>query len=131
MSGTPILAERVTKDHRAGFWCQWVRVLGRTSRAMLLRLNLRSGQAALARAALVGLLALLVRVAFVLDFAPRPLFDSNLATGTDMEFLVGWARRIASAASGGRRPPAQVSVRRWGSWALVKAGARSNCRSCR
>jgi len=95
MSGTPTRAERVTKDHRAGFWCQWVRVLGRTSRAMLLRLNLRSGQAALARAALVGLLALLVRVAFVLDFAPRPLFDSNLATGTDMEFLVGWARRIA------------------------------------
>jgi 4-amino-4-deoxy-L-arabinose transferase-like glycosyltransferase len=65
-------------------------------RGMFLHLNLPSGHAALARAALIGLLALLVRLVFVLDFAPRPLFDANLATGTDMEFLIGWARRIAS-----------------------------------
>jgi tetratricopeptide (TPR) repeat protein len=96
MGGIAIRGEGLTKDHWASFWGGWVRVLARTSRGMLLRLHLRSGQAALARAALVGLLALLVRVAFVLDFAPRPLFDANLATGTDMEVLVGWARRIAS-----------------------------------
>lgn len=66
------------------------------SRAMLVGLNLRPGQVVLARAALIGLLAAAVRVAFVLDFAARPLFDANLATGTDMEFLVGWARRIAA-----------------------------------
>lgn len=95
MNGIAIEAEGLTKDHQAGFWCRWVWALGRTSGGMLIRLNLRSGQAALARAALVGLLALLVRVAFVLDFASRPLFDANLATGTDMEFLIGWARRVA------------------------------------
>jgi hypothetical protein len=37
----------------------------------------------------------LVRVVFVLDFASHPLFDINLVSGTDMEFLVSWARRIA------------------------------------
>ena len=32
---------------------------------------------------------------FLLDFFPRPLFDANLVPGTDLEFLIGWARRIA------------------------------------
>ena len=47
------------------------------------------------RALLIGLLALSVRAAFVLDFSSQPLFDVNLVPGTDMEFLVEWARRIA------------------------------------
>lgn len=59
-------------------------------------LKLQPGSAVLARAVLIGLLALLPRVAFVLDFASHPLFDINLVPGTDMEFLVGWARRIAA-----------------------------------
>lgn len=95
MNAIAIRAEGLTKEYRTQFCCRWFRVLGRTSRGMMLRVNLRSWQAALARAALVGLLALLVRVAFVADFAPQPLFDANLARGTDMEFLIGWARRIA------------------------------------
>ncbi len=45
---------------------------------------------------LVGCFALAVRVAFLLDFVTTPLFDANLASGTDMAFLVGWARRIAA-----------------------------------
>jgi hypothetical protein len=56
---------------------------------------LSSSWAVTRRALLIGLLALSVRVAFVLDFASQPLFDVNLVPGTDMEFLVGWARRIA------------------------------------
>ncbi len=63
--------------------------------AVLHPLRLRPTQAVLARALLVGLLALLIRVAFVLDFSAQPLFDVNLVPGTDMEFLVSWARRIA------------------------------------
>jgi 4-amino-4-deoxy-L-arabinose transferase-like glycosyltransferase len=59
-------------------------------------LKLRPGQAVLGRAVLVGLLALLPRMAFVLNFTAHPLFDVNLVPGTDMEFLVGWARRIAA-----------------------------------
>jgi len=58
-------------------------------------LSLRPRREVLARALLVGFLAFLIRVAFVLDFAARPLFDVNQVPGTDMEFLVGWARRIA------------------------------------
>ncbi|MBI4573768.1 MAG: tetratricopeptide repeat protein [candidate division NC10 bacterium] len=58
-------------------------------------MNLRPGQAVLARALFVGLLALLVRLIFVLEFAPQPLFDVNLVPGTDMEFLVRWAQRIS------------------------------------
>jgi hypothetical protein len=65
------------------------------SLAALRPLRLSPGQAVLARALLIGLLALLVRLAFVLEFAAHPLFDVNLVPGTDMEFLVGWARRIA------------------------------------
>jgi 4-amino-4-deoxy-L-arabinose transferase-like glycosyltransferase len=45
---------------------------------------------------LIGVLALLPRVAFVLDFTAHPLFDVNLVPGTDMAFLMGWARRIAA-----------------------------------
>jgi len=52
-------------------------------------------RAPLARAAVVSLFALLFRVAFVLDFSSQPLFDANLAQGTDMQVLIGWARRIA------------------------------------
>jgi hypothetical protein len=58
-------------------------------------LSLGPRQAILARALLIGLLACLIRVAFVLDFTAQPLFDVNLVPGTDMETLVGWARRIA------------------------------------
>ncbi len=57
--------------------------------------RLRPGLAVLGRAVLLGLLAFLVRVAFVLDFAAQPLFDINLVPGTDMEVLVAWARRVA------------------------------------
>ncbi len=65
-------------------------------RAAVLRpVTLSPRLALLARALLIGLLALLVRVVFLLDFLPRPLFDVNLVRGTDMEFLIGWARRIA------------------------------------
>lgn len=62
---------------------------------MLRSLNVRPNRAVLARAFFVGLFALLVRVVFVLEFAAMPLFDVNLVSGTDMEFLVTWARRIA------------------------------------
>jgi 4-amino-4-deoxy-L-arabinose transferase-like glycosyltransferase len=54
-----------------------------------------AGHRVCTRALLIGVLALLVRAVFVLDFVRRPLFDANLATGTDMLVLVGWARRIA------------------------------------
>ena len=60
------------------------------------RLSLSPGQTVLARALLVGSVALLIRVLFLLDFTDQPLFDANLARGTDMEFLIGWARRIAA-----------------------------------
>ncbi len=63
--------------------------------AVRLPLKLRPRQAVLGRALLVGLLALLVRLTFVFDFASQPLFDVNLVPGTDMEFLVRWAQRIA------------------------------------
>src|SRR5574341_365811 len=56
----------------------------------------RPGSAVLHRAVLIGLLALLPRVVFMLDFTAHPLFDANLVEGTDMAFLVGWARRIAT-----------------------------------
>ena len=49
----------------------------------------------MARAALIALVALGIRVAFVLQFSGQPLFDANLAQGTDMQALIGWARRIA------------------------------------
>lgn len=59
-------------------------------------LNLPPARAVLGRAILVAFLALLIRVAFVFEFAAQPLFDVNLVPGTDMEFLVGWAQRIAA-----------------------------------
>jgi 4-amino-4-deoxy-L-arabinose transferase-like glycosyltransferase len=47
------------------------------------------------RCLLLGILALSIRLAFVEEFFACPLFDANSVPGTDMEFLVGWARRIA------------------------------------
>jgi hypothetical protein len=48
-----------------------------------------------ARASLIACLGFCIRLAFVLHFASQPLFDINLVPGTDMEYLVGWARRVA------------------------------------
>ncbi len=47
------------------------------------------------RCLLLGILALSIRLAFVADFLACPLFDANTVPGTDMEFLVSWAGRIA------------------------------------
>jgi 4-amino-4-deoxy-L-arabinose transferase-like glycosyltransferase len=49
----------------------------------------------IARAALIALVALAIRAAFVLQFSDLPLFDANQVQGTDMEALTAWARRIA------------------------------------
>lgn len=54
------------------------------------------------RSLLLATLAFLIRVAFIQDFASQPLFDANLASGTDMEFLVAWARRVAGGDVFGR-----------------------------
>ncbi len=40
-------------------------------------------------------LAFLLRFLFVLDFTGQPLFDINVVAGTDMEYLVRLARRVA------------------------------------
>jgi len=39
----------------------------------------------IARAALIALVALAIRAAFVLQFSGQPLFDANQVQGTDME----------------------------------------------
>ncbi len=41
-------------------------------------------------------LAFLLRFLFVLDFTGQPLFDINVVAGTDMEYLVPLARRVAA-----------------------------------
>lgn len=49
-----------------------------------------------AQAALIFVVAFLIRLLFLAEIAPHPLLDINTVRGTDMEGYIQWGRRIAA-----------------------------------